>query len=58
MYETVKGWNTDLTNIRLASEIPAPLAEYITFIEKAVGLPVDLVSIGPDRVQTIRTESL
>jgi adenylosuccinate synthase len=58
IYETVKGWNTDLKNIKLAAEIPAPLADYITFIEKAVGLPVDLVSIGPDRVQTIRTESL
>jgi adenylosuccinate synthase len=50
----LKGWRTDLTGIDDKKKIPAALKDYITFIEKAVECPVTIVSVGPDRKQTIR----
>lgn len=50
----VKGWNVDLTAIDSKTKLPAALMEYITFIEKAVNTPISIVSVGPDRKQTIR----
>jgi adenylosuccinate synthase len=50
----VKGWNKDLTGIDKKTDIPSELSDYIKLIEKSVGVPVTIVSIGPDRTQTIR----
>lgn len=50
----LKGWNTDLTAISDKSQFPEELNEYIRFIEKAVETPISIVSVGPDRSQTIR----
>ncbi len=50
----MKGWNTDLTNIDSREKLPEALIEYIRFIEKSVGAPITIVSVGPDRKQTIR----
>ena len=50
----VKGWNVDLTAIDSKEKLPAALMEYIRFIEKAVNTPISIVSVGPDRKQTIR----
>ena len=52
-YLSVKGWEQSLEGITNANVLPAALEDYIRFIEKSTGLPIDLVSIGPDRVQTI-----
>jgi adenylosuccinate synthase len=53
IYQTVKGWHCDLTQLRKESEFPAELSSYITFIENALEVPITVVSVGPDRMQTI-----
>jgi adenylosuccinate synthase len=50
----LKGWNRDLTAIHDKEKLPAELMDYIRFIEKAVECPITIVSVGPDRKQTIR----
>lgn len=53
VYTTLKGWNTDLTQIRTIEAFPKELSEYIAFIEKELEIPITYVSVGPDREQTI-----
>jgi len=53
IYTTLKGWNTDLTQIRTIEEFPQELSDYIAFIEKELEIPITYVSVGPDREQTI-----
>jgi adenylosuccinate synthase len=53
LYVSMKGWNYDTDNINDFDELPTELKSYIEFIEKAVGVPVTIVSLGPDRAQTI-----
>jgi adenylosuccinate synthase len=53
VYTELPGWNEDLTGIRNANQIPQNLQDYIHFIEKALEVPVTIVSVGPDREQTI-----
>lgn len=50
----VKGWHTDLTKIDSKEKLPLQLLDYVKYIEKAVGTPISVVSVGPDRSQTIR----
>lgn len=52
-YSEVKGWEEDLTKMSKADELPETLNEYIAYIEKFVGVPITIVSVGPDRKQTI-----
>lgn len=51
---TVKGWNCDLTKINHKDQLPLELKDYVTFIEKATSTPITIVSVGPDRSQTIK----
>jgi adenylosuccinate synthase len=51
---TLKGWNKDLTTIDSKNKFPQELMDYIKFIEKATETPITIVSVGPDRTQTIR----
>ena len=53
VYTELKGWNQDLTGMHDASQMPEALNEYIRFIEKFTGVPVSIVSVGPDRTQTL-----
>ena len=53
VYTEFKGWQKDLTTITNFAEIPSELKDYIQFIENFVGIPVKIVSVGPDRNQTI-----
>ncbi|HLV46225.1 MAG TPA: adenylosuccinate synthase [Flavobacterium sp.] len=53
IYEELKGWNADLTGMQSYEQFPEELKTYITFIENQVGVPVKIVSVGPDRKQTI-----
>lgn len=48
-----KGWAQDLTGLTSYDALPIELKEYITFIEEYVGVPIKVVSVGPDRKQTI-----
>lgn len=53
VYVQKKGWKQDLTGLTTYNELPEELKEYITFIEEYVGVPIKVVSVGPDRKQTI-----
>lgn len=53
IYTQFKGWQQDITQIKSKEEIPASLKEYISFIEKYVGVPMAILSVGPDRKQTL-----
>lgn len=53
VYTTLKGWNQDLTGLNSPDQMPEALNAYIAFIEKEVGIPISIVSVGPDRTQTL-----
>jgi adenylosuccinate synthase len=53
IYTEFKGWKADLTGMSSYEELPTELKEYIAFIEKEVEVPITIVSVGPDRKQTI-----
>ena len=53
IYTEVPGWKKDLTTVKSKDEFPDNLNNYIDFIEKETGIPIEVVSVGPDRVQTI-----
>jgi len=53
MYTSLKGWKTDITNITDFNSLPSQLLDYIAFIEKEVKVPVNIVSVGPNRAQTL-----
>ncbi|HLV50430.1 MAG TPA: adenylosuccinate synthase [Flavobacterium sp.] len=53
VYVEKKGWKQDLTGLTSYEELPAELKEYIEFIEDYVGIPIKVISVGPDRKQTI-----
>jgi adenylosuccinate synthase len=53
VYTSFKGWNEDISSVRIYEELPKALTEYVSFIEKQTGVPVTMVSVGPDRQETI-----
>ena len=53
VYEEVPGWNCDLTHITSEDQFPEALSQYIAYIEKYMGIPVTIISVGPDRNATI-----
>jgi adenylosuccinate synthase len=53
VYKTMKGWFCSLADVTQYEEFPEALKEYVTFLEEELKVPIKLVSVGPDRVQTI-----
>ena len=53
IYEEIPGWSMDVTGCTSKEELPEKLMDYIAYIEEKTGVPVSLVSVGPDRKQTI-----
>jgi len=53
VYVEKKGWKQNLTGLTAYGDLPEELKEYIEFIEEYVGIPIKVVSVGPDRKQTI-----
>jgi len=53
IYKSLPGWKKDLTGLTEVSDLPPALMDYIDFIEKEVDVPIKIVSVGPDRKQTI-----
>lgn len=53
IFETQKGWHTDLTGITNYADLPQAFKDYVAFIEKELEVPIKVVSVGPDRKQTI-----
>ena len=52
-YVEFKGWDMDITKIKNEKDLPDELIDYIDYIELFVGVPIKLISVGPDRTQTI-----
>ncbi len=53
VYETLPGWGDDLTGVRAYADLPAAAHDYLAAIGDLLGRPVAIVSVGPDRAQTI-----
>jgi adenylosuccinate synthase len=53
VYKEFKGWKKDITHATSLAELPVELIEYIKFIEAEVKVPFSIISVGPDRKQTI-----
>jgi adenylosuccinate synthase len=55
VYESLPGWNSSTEGVTELDDLPAPARAYIDFISREIGVPIGLVSTGPERGQTIRT---
>ncbi len=53
VYETLPGWNVDVSNVRSLDAFPANARRYIDRISELISVPVGVLSVGPDREQTI-----
>lgn len=53
VYKKFKGWKTSLRHIRKYEDLPVATQKYIAAIEKVLKIPVSMVSVGPDRSETI-----
>ena len=57
VYETYKGWKTDITKAKTMDELPENAKAYLNKLQELVGIPIKIVSVGPDREQTIILEN-
>lgn len=53
IYEELPGWKTDMTKMTSESEFPTAFKAYVDFLERHLQVPIKIISIGPDRAQTI-----
>jgi len=53
IYKTFKGWSEDISKINREESLPLELHNYISFIEEFIKVPIKLISVGPDRSETI-----
>ncbi len=53
VYTDFEGWKCDLRNCRSYDEFPPAFKRYVDFIERETGVPVKIISVGPDRAETI-----
>ncbi|MBP7020172.1 MAG: adenylosuccinate synthetase, partial [Alistipes sp.] len=53
VYKEFKGWKCDLRKFRRYEDFPAEFKAYVEFIERETGVPVRIISVGPDRDETI-----
>ena len=53
VYETHKGWNTDISEIKKYEDLPLNARKYLERLEEILETPISIVSVGPDREQTI-----
>ena len=56
VYEDLPGWTASLHDARRREDLPAAARAYVARIEEAVGVPITLIGVGPDREQAITTE--
>jgi adenylosuccinate synthase len=55
VYETLPGWKEEISHIRSMAALPENARRYLAFLSETIGRPVEIVSVGPDREQTILT---
>jgi adenylosuccinate synthase len=53
IYEALPGWSEDITGVREYARLPDAARRYVERIEALVGVPIDVISVGPDRDQTL-----
>ncbi len=53
IYVDLPGWKTDMTKMQSENEFPEEFNNYLSFLEEELGVPIAIVSVGPDRAQTI-----
>lgn len=53
VYVEMSGWKTDMTKMQAENEFPKAFSDYVSFLEKELQVPISIVSVGPDREQTI-----
>jgi adenylosuccinate synthase len=58
VYESFPGWQTDVTKVRKIADLPAGARAYLERVTQLVGKPVEIVSVGPDRAQTMFSGSM
>ncbi|PCJ83999.1 MAG: adenylosuccinate synthase [Flavobacteriales bacterium] len=58
IYTELKGWQQDLTGMTSLDSIPQELNDYISFLENELQVPITIVSVGPDRTQTLMREKV
>ena len=54
--ETIPGWDQDITGVRKLSDLPREARDYLELIEEEAGIPVKMVSVGPEREQIIEVD--
>ncbi len=57
IYETIPGWETDVTEVRRIEDLPSGARAYLDRVSQLVERPVEVVSVGPDRAQTMFAEA-
>jgi adenylosuccinate synthase len=58
IFKTLKGWQEDITHITSYDELPQSAQAYLEELEELVGVPVQMISVGPDRTQTMVLKKL
>ena len=54
VYKILPGWNCDMTTAKSEADFPVNFVNYIKFLESELETPITIVSVGPDREQTIK----
>lgn len=58
IYTELDGWKQDLTGMNQWTDLPEALLKYTSFLEEELGVPIKVISVGPDRSQTILREAV
>lgn len=58
IYVEMKGWKTDLTKLASINQLPIELNQYIEYLEQELNVPIAMVSVGPDRTQTLMRDKV
>ena len=58
IYEELPGWKSDVTHVRHIGDLPTAARQYVRRIEQILGVPVDMISVGPERHQAIVTRDV
>ena len=53
IYTEFEGWKEDISKIQKENLLPKTFMDYVTFLENELNVPISIISVGPDRTQTI-----
>ena len=55
-YKSLPGWKDDISKVRKAGDLPATARAYLRFLEEFVGVPIGIISVGPEREASFKTK--